>query len=407
MIDILKDYWFILSPDIYIGYENNPDKMLLYNTKTGLAIDTNDKNCIQLIKKVHLPESLGVIKLHSIYRKNDVCVSFISQLIRNGFCEIKEIQEIGEKPVNLLPILHIRKDIKTKADKKQSEMGANLLSYLREVNIHINGDCLLNCKHCEEYNKQALSCLKTKDIISPIHIENIFKQIKYSNVKNINILGGNIYLYPYWNKLSEIIEKYNFDFHYWINEKNIIFDTNQYFEVTDIIFTSPIKKERISEVINYYNKSCFHFFIENLQDYNIVENTLSSLKNIRYNIKPVYTGKNDTFFDEYIFLDKEDILGEVKSMHEIFRNQKLNFNFFGILHIFSDGSIKASYNTARLSSIYKGSLLEAIYQEISQNSCWRKIRNYGTCANCYYNYICSPPTNYEMIIGKPNLCHVK
>jgi len=46
-------------------------------------------------------------------------------------------------------------------------------------------------------------------------------------------------------------------------------------------------------------------------------------------------------------------------------------------------------------------------KEMLDNTAWRKIRNDYPCCDCIYQWLCPSPSNYELAIGKPNLCHVK
>jgi len=94
-------------------------------------------------------------------------------------------------------------------------------------------------------------------------------------------------------------------------------------------------------------------------------------------------------------------------MREIFRNQKLNSNFFGILHILPDGSVKANMNAETLGNIKRDTVLDLIYKELIDNTAWRKVRNERPCTDCIYHFICPAPSNYEKAIGRQNLCRIK
>ncbi len=91
---------------------------------------------------------------------------------------------------------------------------------------------------------------------------------------------------------------------------------------------------------------------------------------------------------------------------EIFRNQKLNSNFFGKLYVLPDGSVKANMNSTILGNINTNSLLEIIYLELHKNTAWRKVRDEEPCNACLYQFLCPAPSNYEMVISEPNLCNI-
>ena len=103
---------------------------------------------------------------------------------------------------------------------------------------------------------------------------------------------------------------------------------------------------------------------------------------------------------------EEDILERPISMREIFRNQKMNANFFGSLYVLPDGTVKASLNEKVVGNLRNDSVLDIIYNEMMENTAWRKVRSGRPCNACVYQYLCPPPSNYERMMGKSNLCHV-
>jgi pseudo-rSAM protein len=384
--------------------------MLLYNTQTGASIETENELCLQLVREVYQPANLGVIELLSCYTENATCIAFISKIIEDDSGKMIEIEDVSCKPVNLLPILSLKNDVdKFIKDGSLSLVGNGILDYLSELNIFINNTCQQACTLCSTYHKHVRCCFKEENthILLPEDVNNMLHQSIYSNLKRVNILGGNISLYPYWQELSKVLSKYDFEYHYWINEKNI--NTNPYFSYTDVIFSTPIEKERINQVIKKYKNegTCYHFLIENKHHYEIVEESISESKISKFNIIPIYTGNNLNFFKTYVFSDKEDILSSIKSMREIFCNKKLNSIFFGILNILPNGTVKANINASSLGNVHKNTILKAIHKELLENSSWRQTRKSGACGNCLYKYLCPPPSNYEVIIGKTNLCNIK
>ena len=48
-----------------------------------------------------------------------------------------------------------------------------------------------------------------------------------------------------------------------------------------------------------------------------------------------------------------------------------------------------------------------IHKELTKGHSWFQIRDQAPCTDCVYQWLCPAPSNYETVIGKPNLCHVK
>jgi len=53
------------------------------------------------------------------------------------------------------------------------------------------------------------------------------------------------------------------------------------------------------------------------------------------------------------------------------------------------------------------SLYTIVYREMTEGHSWLRIRDQKPCCDCIYQWLCPSPSNYELAIGKPNLCHVK
>jgi pseudo-rSAM protein len=48
-----------------------------------------------------------------------------------------------------------------------------------------------------------------------------------------------------------------------------------------------------------------------------------------------------------------------------------------------------------------------VYKEFTDGKSWFKVRNLTPCKDCIFQWLCPSPSNYEIAIGRPNLCHVK
>ncbi len=414
-IDLSKSYWFYISSDVYISYSKNDTTVLLYHTKTGEYLETDNTLLIQMVKEIYIPKNLGVIKIDCI--TNVELASILEVIIEKELGCIKEIEENSAKPINLLPILNLTKDIdKLTKDNDIPSILNGTLKYLSELNIYINEECKEDCIFCSDYYKQIKTCYSknTRHELKPDILIEVLKQIEYSMVKKINILGGNLFLYSHIDKLTEVLNEFDFEFHLWINylqlpkEDIALFKQKNIFKV--FVFNFPFCENSIQSVLDRYKNSKrtqFCFIIENETHYSIVAELIDKYNLDNTIITPLYTKENISFFEDNVYLNKEDLFYNTLSMREIFRNQKLNLNNFGSLTILANGTVKANINAPDLGNIYDNSILELIHNELTINTAWRKIRNKGVCSNCLYQYLCPPPSNYETAIGELNLCHIQ
>ena len=126
-----------------------------------------------------------------------------------------------------------------------------------------------------------------------------------------------------------------------------------------------------------------------------------------YKIEPEYRGDNLPFFEENVFLYEEDILSKHLSMQDLMRNQILNSNDFGKLSVCSNGDMYTNELSPTVGNIWTNDVRKLIYKEMTEGHSWLRIRDQKPCCDCIYQWLCPSPSNYELAIGKPNLCHVK
>jgi pseudo-rSAM protein len=412
MLDEKKNYWFALSKHVFVSF-NNPDTILLYHTINGTYLINSKPECIELIKDVYNPINLGVIALES--KDDNKCINdFIDEINIHGMGVVIEKTDNLSKPINLLPLLNLQNDIaKLQKNGETHLIGENISEYLTSLNIFINGECKQTCHHCGLYYQQTLSCTKFPGSkkISLKTIRSILSHSASTQVHHINILGGNIFLYPHFNELITLLQTYSYNYHLWINYKNIV-NIEDLLDLPfhkEFVISFPLDSEKSSKLI----LSCIertdvslNFLVECQSHLEAVNELINHIKKINYKLIPIYSGSNISFFEKNVYLTKEDITVEPIEMRNIFRNQKLNANFFGSLNFLPDGTVKANTNEPSIGRFPEKSLLELIYEELITNTAWRKTRDGTACDKCVFKYLCPPPSNIELALGKYNLCHV-
>lgn len=406
-------YWFYIHSDVYVNHDMKTNKILLYDTTTGRYLESENMDCLKLIQELHEPKNLGVVELSRYYIDNKECENFIDEIISTGLGKLDEIKDNIPKPMVLLPILKIADDLSENDYSDESVGLNNLISYLSEISIYLGSDCKQNCKVCNHAYKQMRACFKPNSdtVLSTEIIEKIIQQSRNSNVKDINILGGDIFEYPYWNELISITEKHQYAYHFWVNYLNITnsdpfkgFSNIAY--IKHILITFPINEAQFEFVVSNNKKETkYYFLVTNKNEYQLSMELIDKWEIESYQITPIYINTNEEFFKDYVFLDKPDIFSSTLEMRQIFCNQKLNSNNFGVLSFLSDGTVKSNMNTESLGNIYYNSILELIDKEIRLNTSWRKIRDTGRCSDCLYQFLCPPISNYELLMKRNSLCN--
>ncbi len=412
MLDENKNYWLYIAPHVYCRIEGS--EAILYNTKNGQIIKTNDAENIDLLINLHDKTNLGAIYLEGLMLTTPSVKDFLLEFIGKGMGELLDIEQEKLKPIQMMPVLNLQQDIDRLQQFGLPITLKNTLHYLLELNLYLNSKCAGHCGLCQVYFKQNLCCTRSEESpsleLNPMDIRKILYQIKYSPVGKINLLGGDIFKYSHFHELPEILSGFEDRTHIWSHYANYNTVKDIMPHLThDIIVTLPYHEDLFRSCRKKFITSTqnnYHFFITSENDYDIAESIIENHHIDHYYFHPVFTGKNTEFFEQNIYSDEEDIQNVVKSFRQIFANQKLNSNYFGILSVRPTGDVFANINSPSLGNVKEQTIIDLINHELIHNTAWRKTRNSSPCSHCLYQYLCPPPSNYEIALNKPNLCHV-
>jgi hypothetical protein len=84
-----------------------------------------------------------------------------------------------------------------------------------------------------------------------------------------------------------------------------------------------------------------------------------------------------------------------------------SFDIFWKNYCFEKWRCLCKYPFPGFRKYYNHTIQEMLFKEMSEGQSWLRIRNQVPCNDCIYQWLCSSPSDYELDIGKPNLCHVK
>lgn len=403
-------YWFFLESNIHVSIK--PNAMLLYDTHTGKNIYVESIAAIQLVNKIYEDKNLGSIELQTSDLADPEINVFVDTIVTNDMGELLNQHEHSIKPVILLPILSLNLDVEKFKDKENVDLflARDISKYLLDVNVVLNNSCQQQCRHCPNYCKQFFCCSKEEpsESLSRDLLVYLLRQISYYPVRTINVTDGNIYQYQHleiFNTSDEESKKvFNFFIHYQNYRENPYIDRQN----IHILINTPVDICKLHEVgsLTKDKEVRYHLIVEDEEQYDELESALTELGIEDFEVHPYYNGRNIQFFEDNVFLSKEDIVATPISMREIFRNQKLNANSFGSLYILPNGDIKANLNEETIGHIGKDRIIDVINHEMMQNTAWRKVRSSEPCQNCVYQYLCPPLSNYERALHRQNLCHV-
>jgi pseudo-rSAM protein len=408
MFNTDKNYWLYIASHVYCRIQEG--HALLYNTQNGAYMECASEEIIVLLQSLHEKKNLGAVYFEGKKLAEEPYRSFLAEFCEKGMGGLTDVEQ--DKPIQLMPVLNIQRDVEKLQKDRERSSGENILQYLLELNIYVNDACDVQCPLCTTCFRQSLCCTSNREqshSLSKPTLQKILAQIQYAPVGKLNILGGNILEYAYFKELEILLQPFKEHTHLWVHYANAgnaqtLLSGFKY----DIPVIFPVQENKFAECINRLQneQSNYHFFITGEADYQQTEQLLAAYPITSHTLHPVYTQANRTFFEEQVYMTKEDIFSKPLSFREIFAHQKLNTHFFGSLTVLANGDVYANVNSDKLGNVESDSILNLINKEMSENTAWRRIRDKAPCTNCLYQYLCPSPSNYERVIGKPDLCRM-
>jgi pseudo-rSAM protein len=404
----MKTYWIYLEPYTFLFQKDG--SALLYNTFSGKSITIEVNPDIKPI--IDAWNNLYCAEISEAQLKNKKIAS-LTRKIRNSFSgDIVEVRTGYNSPVILQPILNFQKN-NERLGAEGFSIGDNVLKNLSSLVLYLNGACNRNCQYCGKYFKQITCCTKNNNnALSPKKIEPILSFLVSSNLTQLHVLGGDLLSIP---NIFDFVSLFNNLSAKKIYHSNLLNVNLKMIDIVQngtlkILCVFPIKRNYFEEVLKIISSSNISvqwvFIITSKKEYFEAEHISRSLGGKNVTIKPVFTENNSLFFENYIYLHQDDINNIKLNKRQIFANQCINVNEFGTITIFSDGHVYGNINFPPLGKI-DTDLRGLIYSELETGTSWFRIRNQAPCNKCVYQWLCPPPSNYEIAIGRPNLCHVK
>lgn len=401
-------YWFYLEPYTYVKIINQ--EIFLYNTLDGNTLTSINVDVVELILSVSNPENLGVV-LVVLETKNKV-FQFIEKIRNYYMGDIIPVELSQKKPIQLMPLLKIENEVNLNKETLANDYSENVLENLSEITLIVGGNCQHDCKYCETYYKQFDCCFRAcadNEYLRNNILEQCLSKIKDISAVitclNIVVTNDVSWLHPS-NRCFSLLDDLKSICHLNINYLNtdslsrdiIDFFDNRINLIIDVSLYQehpiPVEKEyRLIWIVKSIDE------VKYVQDLNFPNNEI---------ITPFFQGDNLSFFEDCVFVEKNDFEKTPVSFRRIHQNQKINTLFFGKLYILPDASVKTSLNSNLLGNLCQDSFLDIISKALmNEQSFWFKTRNQDPCCRCFYKDLCPPISNYEYVLNKFNLCHIK
>lgn len=390
------NYYLYLESSVFLFREKN--KVLLYDTNSfkHLLFEKFDKSLSIVIDSLLNPENMySIVLTHKQITHNHVA-DFISQIKRYFMGDLIPTKISSVKPIVMLPILNFQKDRNRDAGIfKEFLIGDEIIELLSDVDIYIDDK----------------SCL-----IKPMAESTLFSIIDILNNINARI---NIHAFqPYKNDIIATIQDY-------IKKHEIsvdwVFDYMSFYEGINckmfnnlnnikLLVEGSINESELTTILQYSKTNnivySYEFHVKNETEIKNIEEFILNHGIEKYDIKPSFKN-NLQFFRKCVYLTKQDILKTKITKRQIFANQTINTYNFGKIQIKCNGDVYSNIYLPKIGNIKKQSLQKILFKEMNNGKSWFRTRTQKPCIKCVFQYLCPPPSEYEILIGKPNLCFIK
>ncbi|MCL3853736.1 TIGR04150 pseudo-rSAM protein [Parabacteroides sp. GYB001] len=401
----MNTHWFTLHEDTFLWLKGNMGLVYNAENKNRLLFNLSDK-IEKICHQLQEIENLYTVELTDDEISDNEINEWVHSLvnIQAGYLSLNV--EFDKRPVSLMPILKVQDNREYYEGQQELGFRGKILQNLHELTFYING----SEQGDAEYFKQTIFPVGSNLVLEREKIRSFIKNSRSFFLSNINLVGD-FFSYSDFegliNDISELsiqltihISIMDFLDHVQkIKEMNWPTDTRINILVDTIFDISFLKDFPLP-----FSLTVFVFSDDDFLRYSSMFDTFSSARDIYF--IPIYNKENLSFFESNVFIEKEDMDNIDLSKNEIFIRQAINTGDFGKLTIMPDGKVYANVNMPSLGTI-DDSPYSIVYKEFTSGESWFKLRTQATCENCVYQWLCPSPSNYEIALDRPNLCHVK
>lgn len=297
-----NQFWLIIHPHVFVS-KIGLLQVLLYNSKNGNFIEVINSEIISLIDLLHEEKNLGSILLDKNIIDNKIIYSFIEEAKLKDICDTVHYQDTSLRPIQLMPVLSIQKDIERLRMQSHACIGEGILNYLTEITIFVNNQCNCKCKFCNDAYKQFTCCnssIQNQCSLNQEELKSIAFQISQAPINRINIVGGDLNEYKHISELIDIFNENNHLIHLWEYYRTNILKFDGFI---DVLVDFPIEADEFNLMMSKMKieKTTFHFIITNIDEVSKVEQIVAKNMITSFELHPLYNKENIAFFEKIYF----------------------------------------------------------------------------------------------------------
>lgn len=401
----MNTHWFTLHEDTFLWLKGKIGLVYNAENKDRYIFNLSDKIekiCHQLLET----ENLYTAELTDEMINDEEISQWICSLvnIQAGYLSLNV--EFDKRPVSLKPILKVQDDREYYVGQQELGFKGKILQNLHELTFYING----SEQGDAEYFRQTIYPIRSHQILGREKIRSFIKNSRSFFLSKINLVGD-FFSYPDFEGLIDDIAELSVLLTIHISIKDFLDHVQKIENIkwpTDIqiniLIDTVFDVSFLKDFPLPFSITVFVCSEDDFLQFSALFETYPVAQEIRF--IPLYNKENTSFFKSNVFIDKDDIDNMKLSKNEIFIRQAINAGDFGQLTIMPDEKVYANVNEPSLGTI-DDSPYSIVYKEFTNGQSWFKLRTQAPCENCIYQWLCPSPSNYETVIGQPNLCHLK
>lgn len=404
-MNTMKKYWLVLFPDTFIWLKGEDG--LLYQSANHAQVPFKNIGTVKLLaEQLDEIDSLYRAELTEEILQQAEVNEWIRQITNSGCGKLVENDGNHNRPVSLKPVLKIQDGVQYYEWLHRQGMDGSVIQNLHNLVFHLNGS-VSGDEYC---HRQFIYPSTTGSIADWEKIIQFAKNARQSPFLSEISLVGNLFTFPHLEEVLEAIQAIC-PVTLYVTVEDALHDLSQVKAWADKYSIQILAKEYHSlntllDADKWNSNVHFTLIVTSIQTYESATEIAENYNLEHANFVPAFTGENHSFFEDNLYMDMEELSNMSLQKRDIFIRQSLNITNFGKLYIEPDGKVYANLNNKPIGTV-DDSPHHLVYRELTEGNSWLHIRNEKPCQQCIYQWLCPSPSNYEQVIGKPNLCRIK
>ena len=391
------------------------DDVLIYNSLNRKILEYRNSPAIAGIISKAEDSGEGFLAEIDIASASNVLTAFVDDLRDSFSGDIITILP-GKKPAVVRP----KPVIKSYPPSKDfPSFSAD--DYLRNIHFFLNQD---NDRLCKEYR------FAVNQFFCPVYDADGYKEMKvetvtgncslYSGITGLglDLSGSDITKYSGINELLHGLRKLSLPVTFHIPlpccDPEVIW---RFLRLPasriSLYITFPDGLQAVKEIRSHHdfikrsNRIQVNFLIRSMEEYQVRSGFTGECAKEKTFILPYFNGENSVFFQENVFLTRDDILNLKPGLEQIYSRSLINEQLYGRLFIKTGGGAFANLNHESIGNINENSISDLVRNELYSGKSWNHTRmKVQPCKACLYRLFCPPVGNYELYMNRFNFCDV-